>query len=554
MPCSFPTLAARLGVVLLIASAVPASAAFPVNTTKKLSRLLTIDPRGALIVENVNGSVVVTGQARNNVLLEVTNHVSAVDRTAAAEAGQAAQIAFGGSEMKRAIRTVMTKPPRTAKWSVTVTYVIRVPSSIDVTVSSVHADRIHLSNLSGRVTVKNLRGHIRAHDVTGPARIDAGNGNVTMIYNRRPASNARVTSVNGSVDVRVPKGSSFSWTAETLRGDILTGVPVRGAVQPQTSSRIYSGTVNLKETPRLYTASMTGRVVLAHTGEVQPVVRSLLPKRPAAAARSHSSAAPSTRAVLQQTAASMLVRPPNAKSFLVQQTIHRGDYRTRGGVGNVFIGDVQGNADLRTGAGEIVLGRVRGRCDIESSGGPINLGDVAGPMRLRTAAGDIVVRTARSGGSATTEGGNIHVVFAGGPLQLDTGGGDISVRQANGPVRATTRSGDVGITLDPAARRQEILARTGNGNIILNVNAAFGADVEATIITTDEKAHNVISELEGLSVTREKVGSRTRIRATGRLNGGGAKLELYAEEGSIVIRNRTFPAIVVPAATTAARR
>jgi hypothetical protein len=36
-------------------------------------------------------------------------------------------------------------------------------------------------------------------------------------------------------------------------------------------------------------------------------------------------------------------------------------------------------------------------------------------------------------------------------------------------------------------------------------------------------------------VRREQVGNKTRIRATGKINGGGERVELYAEEGDIHI-------------------
>ena len=170
-----------------------------------------------------------------------------------------------------------------------------------------------------------------------------------------------------------------------------------------------------------------------------------------------------------------------------------------------------------------------------SLGGPLNLGDIMGSLFAHTGAGDIIVRAARMGGQVTTDGGLVRVIYAGGPMTLRSGGGDIIVRQFSAFMDAETSSGDVTLTADPAQKTIKTTARTLQGNIVLNVNPRFGADIDATILTSDPDMNEMHIDFNGISIRREQVGNKTRIRATGKINGGGERVELYAEEGDIHI-------------------
>ena len=96
----------------------------------------------------------------------------------------------------------------------------------------------------------------------------------------------------------------------------------------------------------------------------------------------------------------------------------------------------------------------------------------------------------------------------------------------------------VAITISNETRNAGIDARTKGGNLIIRLPADFGGRVEATILTTAEAAHTIISAFPGLTIVRDDIGGRVRIRATGRLNAGGNRIVLYAEDGNIQILRR----------------
>ena len=234
-------------------------------------------------------------------------------------------------------------------------------------------------------------------------------------------------------------------------------------------------------------------------------------------------------------------QPPNIEQKHFVAAVFNGDLTFVTNIGDISVGAVHGDAKIQTAAGQVQLQHVDGQCNVVSHGGELELGDITGPLNARTDAGNVTINNARAGGTVMTGGGIIRVVSTGGPTTLKSGGGDIVVRQAGGPIAADTLSGDVTITM-AAPHTESVEARTSRGNVVLNVVPSFGADIDATIITSDPDTNAIESDFNGLTIRRETVGQRTRIRATGKVNGGGQHVTLYAEEGDIrIVQQSSVP-------------
>jgi hypothetical protein len=220
-------------------------------------------------------------------------------------------------------------------------------------------------------------------------------------------------------------------------------------------------------------------------------------------------------------------------------------------VADIQIGEARGPLEVYTGAGVIDLGTVFGECNATSQGGPISIADAMANVVAHTTGGDILIRSARVGGTITTDGGLVKVQYTGGPTTLKSGGGDIIVSKAGGPIDAETRSGDINVTVDPNHRTQRISAHTARGNVTVNLSPRFAADIDATVLTSDNDADAIYSDFPGLQIRKEQAGAKTKVRATGKINGGGDRVELYAEEGTIHISSSLVP---VKAAVPPAKR
>lgn len=489
------------------------------SAATRFTKEYTLDIGGEFWVDNPIGDIEIIGIDEPGLKITAVKNMIGADAAALKEASEETQLTIDGDQRVRVIRTVL--PAVRNRWSSSVMYSVRIPRTVNVKVASHTSQRIRIVNIAGNVTVKNVNGEIRLENVTGPSIIDSVNGNIFYDYWTKPQANAQLSTVNGGVTVYVPTESNFEWVGDSVRGDYLTTMPARVRLTG-TSLR---ASVNAPGGPTVNTASVMQNIYILKKGT-----------SPAEA-----------RSVRQQNVRDGYVPAPTAPRTIkiLQIPLIQGNYMYSTNVGDVQIGKIEGDARIDTGAGSVHLGTVLGNCTVTSLGGPLDFGDILGALYARTEAGDVIVRAAREGGIVQTTGGIIRVIYTGGSTTLRSGGGDIIVRQASAEVIAETKSGDITISVDPTSKTQKIDARTMQGNVALNVTPRFAADVEATIMTDDPDANAIHSDFTGLSIKKEQVGSRTRIRATGKINGGGERVSLYAEGGDIHILSQTANPITV---------
>ncbi len=493
-------------VTLLLAGVLPAAA--DVTYSERVKREIPMLIGGTFILQNTAGDIDIIGTDEPKVTFVAEKVVRGADKNTVEEGKQQTQIAIGGNARMPIVRTLV--PNFRPGWASAMNYTVRVPRTVQVKVTSLFASHIHVAGIRGNVNVKSNAGVVTLENVTGPSFVESSNGNVVFNAPSQGLADAQLTSVNGNVEVRVPHNARFQWVAEVVGGDARTTF----RITPLLINDRYVVNVNGSGGPTIVTRSFSGNVTLLENG-------------------AQVAAAHSVRSAVPAGGVATLVRR-NFETSIVQGLLH---FETK--LGDVTIGAVHGGAEITTGAGEVQIGSVFGPCQVISGGGPLNLGQILGALMARTEAGDVVVESARQGGTITTGGGIIRLISTGGPTRLQSGGGDIVVRQADGPINAETQSGDITITIDPASKTEKVTAKTARGNVLLYVGPAFAADVDATVITSDPDMHKILSDFTGLSFRREQVGGKTKIRATGKLNGGGGRLELYAEDGGIQISTRS---------------
>lgn len=516
-------------VALLLAGASSIHAA-TFTTTDQFARDFPFSVAGSLVVENPFGNVEVLGSDEPGLSVTYQKVTRSADKAALTEGREQVKVLIDGDQRTRFIRALMPAT-RGTRWSSVVNLTIRIPKSAHVKVTTNSSERIRLTNIVGNVFVKNFAATIALENVAGATTIDTVNGNI--MYVGRPMANVTLGTVNGSIEMRVPGDANFRWAADTIKGDFLTSLPVSGAF----NGSQFRGHVNAPEGPVVTTNSMMGNVVMLASGTQRKQaqsVRAAIPRAP----RTPTGPGP---VMVSDSSAAPVVRT-------IEQAVVPGSLTYATSLGNVNVGEVRGNAHIETGAGEVQLGTVAGDCVVVSLGGPLHLGDVLGVINARTAAGDILVHAARQGGSLTTGGGTVRLLYTAGPMTISSGGGDIVVRQALAGVQAETRSGDITVSLDRTVKSDHVLAKTGKGSVTINVGPQFAGDVDITIVTSDPDTHMVRSDFAGFSVKREQFEGKTRIRATGKINGGGEKLEIYAEDGGVQVQSlSSAPNSVQPA-------
>jgi DUF4097 and DUF4098 domain-containing protein YvlB len=498
-----------IAVAVLLSSTQLFGASFA--TSSRLVREFPIDPAGSVWIDNPFGSIDVVGGDGNVISVTADRTLTAPDTVTLKEASDAVTLSFEGDTKVRLIRTLLP-PMRNVRWVVAVNYVVRVPRGVNVKIGgSKSAEHIRVSNVNGSVTINGFSGTVIMEGVVGASVVNMVNGRIIYDYTQKPVSRAQVQAVNADIDIWLPANSNFEWIANTINGDMLSTFNVKAG---RFTGSVFHGAVGSGGIT-INTESMMGHVAILAKGSSLADAQSIRMNDPA------HPAGPGD-----------VLRQPAKK---IQMPFVNGDFVFAASVADVVVGEVRGNARVETGAGEVELGAVFGQCNVTSLGGPLNLGDIMGSLFAHTGAGDIIVRAARMGGQVTTDGGLVRVIYAGGRMTLRSGGGDIIVRQFSSFMDAETSSGDVTLTADPAQKTIKAIARTLQGNIILNVSPRFAADIDATILTSDPDVNEMHIDFNGISIRREQVGNKTRIRATGKINGGGERIELYAEEGDIHI-------------------
>lgn len=536
MSRSFSFRPIAVGTLLIAATAASALAAM--QSAHKQTWSHEIEPNGSFILVNEFGNLDLVGTDDKVVKITAVRVIRGLDQAALADGRSKVEIVLGGNQNERVVRTrgqaMMSKAPR---WTSAVNYTIEVPRTINLDITNLYAEGVRIRDMTGRVRLNSVMGKIQLLGLRGEAIVDTINGDISSSFDRPPQADVRLSTVNGQIELRVPRQSQFRWFAQSMRGDILSNIPVQAKFTSQERS-VLANVNGTRPWVKLETIAMTGRVFLIDYDQPSNPSRSLIPTPLRIAETepgSNRESSTEVTATLNRIRKKYLIQPASARTFARHDSVVLEDFEFRTTLGNVLVGEVRGTAKVFTRAGEIILGQVGGRTEVHTGGGPINLGDIGGPLLARTSAGDISVRAARKGGDLATSGGNVQVTFNGGPLTVLSGGGDIAIRQTAARVRAETRSGDISINIDKSTRTEQVDARTIGGNVLLNVPPGFAADIDATIITSEESANAIRSDFNGLSIVREKAGDRVRIRATGKLNGGGKPVQLYAEDGDIRI-------------------
>jgi len=515
----------RVLIAVIVCSLASAMSAQAVKKSMRTTTKYALDPSGMLVLDNPHGDIEIVGVETNEIEASFVTTITAANEAAFQEATRQSGLVEAGDSKARVLRIDIPSYRRQTPWAVSVFWKVRLPRTANVRILSYSSDRIRVSNMTGEVQIKNFNGNLFLTNLGGATSAESVNGSI--IYTTlRPRGNVVLSTVNGSVTATVAGNADLRWVAKTATGDIQTNLPARGTFV----GAIFRGSINAPGGPTITTNSLMGNITLLAAGASAMPTQSIR-KVPTVVS------SPAVNGAQQISAGGPrgdLNRGIVAAAMKYSTTL-----------GDVRIARVRGEAEIFTGAGQVQLGQVDGSCNVRSLGGPLQLGEIMGPLSASTRAGDILVDSTRRGGTISTEGGTVTLLYTSGPTRLMSGGGDISVRQAAAPVNAETTSGDITITIDSGSKSETIDAKTGKGNVIVNVPNGFRADVDATIVTTDPTGDTILSDIPGLSVTREQVGGTTRVRAVGKINGGGEKLTLQATGGDIrITTGRVGPTLV----------
>lgn len=209
-----------------------------------------------------------------------------------------------------------------------------------------------------------------------------------------------------------------------------------------------------------------------------------------------------------------------------------GDFYSSLPFGDVRIGNVSGAVKVTTHSGQIQVGSAGKGAELSSSGGDVRVESVNGNLVAFTNGGDVVVGSCAGDARLETKGGDVTIRSCGGSVTARTGGGDIHLSRLKGAVRAETAGGTVDAEILVTEPRGASELSSHGGDVNLKIPANFRGDVDVQVTGVDSEGDFILSDFPELAITRRS-GSQS---ASGKLNGGGAKLQIRCISGTVTIR------------------
>lgn len=158
-----------------------------------------------------------------------------------------------------------------------------------------------------------------------------------------------------------------------------------------------------------------------------------------------------------------------------------GAVRVHGGLGRFDLEEASGKVQIVT-AGDISIGTVAGDAEVKNLNGETWIGRVGGEVRVRSANGDITIDDANRDVTVKTANGDIRLgQVARGSTSLETAAGTIEIGIREGTaawVDASTKFGRVHSTLAPAddpeqsTETVQVHARTAFGDVLITRSRA----------------------------------------------------------------------------------
>jgi hypothetical protein len=293
--------------------------------------------------------------------------------------------------------------------------------------------------------------------------------------------------------------------------------------------RDYSGSVG-QGGGKLRLTTLNGSITLLASGTQVSDARSLVPQRQRYAVTVPEIHVREPKTIVRLPPRAVIATPEPEESVVRGDVA--GDFLATSGGGTYQIGKVSGTVKILTHSGEIHVASAGAGADLKTYGGDIEIGPVNGDLRAQTLAGD--VRAGAVAGSITieTSGGDIRVERVGGSAGARTGGGDIILPLVRGGIEAQTGGGDVRVGILSREVKGGVTIRDSGGDVTLTLPADFRGEVDLEVRDSDSDEALIRSEFPEIAVTRQH-GSQ---RAAGNLNGGGPRVLVRTQSGSIRLR------------------
>ncbi len=221
--------------LLLTALAPPADAGrWDVEESRTIDEVLSFGGAPAdrlLVVDNVNGSISVTGHDGGEVVVVARELVRArsAEHLARARAEAGLVIDVHGSTIALVVDGPFRRDDGSIHWQRDLGYdlhydfEIRLPRRVSLDLKTVNGGDVTVRGVeAATLDVANVNGAIELEDVAGHGRVATVNGSIDATYVESPAGACAFKTVNGNVDVAFPRNFAADLGFKTFNGAVYT--------------------------------------------------------------------------------------------------------------------------------------------------------------------------------------------------------------------------------------------------------------------------------------------------------------------------------------------
>ncbi|KAB7731369.1 hypothetical protein F5984_11285 [Rudanella paleaurantiibacter] len=192
--------------------------------------------------------------------------------------------------------------------------------------------------------------------------------------------------------------------------------------------------------------------------------------------------------------------------------------------GSIRLDDVRGTVNGETSGGSIQITNCHDQITLETSGGSIEATDSDGTLRLETSGGSIRLNGLKGNIVAQTSGGSVQGNNIDGELKTGTSGGSVRLRNIAGSVETSTSAGSIELEMTRVDKYVRVDGSVGSVRVKLPMNKGLDLDIRGSKVVSGE--------------LRNFDGQADKDRIKGRVNGGGARVEISASMGSVYLNQQ----------------
>jgi hypothetical protein len=185
-----------------------------------------------LEVDNVFGSIEVAGSEGNQVQLVVNKTISAESKDRMETAKK--EVTLDITDQPDFLKLYVNGPFRCncsdgcegnrgdRGYRVKMDFQLQVPRNIEVKLKTVNSGHVHVQDVTGNFSVRNVNGGIEMVNVAGSGVAKTVNGPVKVTFRENPLENSDFATINGNVELYFVHGLSGDFRFKTMNGHVFS--------------------------------------------------------------------------------------------------------------------------------------------------------------------------------------------------------------------------------------------------------------------------------------------------------------------------------------------